>query len=335
VRELEHRIVLTENCNASCKHCFNAESRDGNVMDYNLFLQFMEHHSEFLNNFSLKIMGGEPTVHPKFIELTAKACEYYPLVMVFTNGLKLNEILRHPDLMKYHFEGRLGYVVNGFTFDLDKFDEYKNYADVINLHFVFTRNGSDEIVDKAIESLKYNSKVHIKYSADTQVNLFDRKEMIEYRKIWMGAVLKLIPVLMEKQASYSFDRQLPICFFTQKMIETLEAHHITNINIAGTCCNCVPLGLIDYNFDLYFCNQTRIKLGSVINQDGTFKSMDEIRDMIKVGPSKKVTGIKKLSNKCKRCVSLATCKVGCYYNTLQREYINENSTNFKDRREKN
>ena len=151
----------------------------------------------------------------------------------------------------------------------------------------------------------------------------------------VSTALKLIPVLMEKQASYSFDHQLPICFFTQKMIETLEAHHITNINIAGTCCNCVPLGLIDYNFDLYFCNQTRIKLGSVINQDGTFKSMDEIRDMIKVGPSKKVTGIKKLSNKCKRCVSLATCKVGCYYNTLQREYINENSTNFKDRREKN
>ena len=149
-------------------------------MDYDLFLQFMEHHAEFLNDSSLKIMGGEPTVHPKFIELTSKACEYYPLVMVFTNGLKLDKILRHPTLMEHHFDNKLGYVVNGFTFDLDKIDEYIDYVNAINLHFVFTKNGSYEVVEKAIKSLKYHPKVHIKYSADTNINLFDEKELIDW-----------------------------------------------------------------------------------------------------------------------------------------------------------
>ena len=76
------------------------------------------------------------------------------------------------------------------------------------------------------------------------------------------------------------------------------------------------MGLIDYNFDLYYCNQTRIKLGSILKDNGDVKTMDEIINMIQRGSRMKTNSIMELSDKCKGCAVLASCKVGCYYNTL-------------------
>lgn len=317
MRPLGHRIVLTENCNASCEHCFNADSRDGAVMDVDKIIEFIKQNKKHTMKEQLKIMGGEPTTHPRCEELIKVACEHYRLVTLFTNGLTMDKITNIPNCKENHFKRKLEYIINGHTFNLEKFDSYKDNVITVGLHFVFTLNGTDKIVEKALKCAKVMKKqIYVKYSSDTQINLFDDKICDQYRKVWTKGIFTLLPILREMDVSYSFDHSLPMCFFTSDMIEELDRAGLPNINFDIGCCSCLNLGLIDTNFDLWYCNQTKIKMGSTLKKDGTFKSMDEIVEMVASGPKKKTDSIAMLSDKCRSCTALPTCRAGCYYNTL-------------------
>ena len=62
------RIYLTESCNANCNHCFNKGIREDRHMDTaKAEMLFNYFASNGIKN--LKIMGGEPTVHPDFLTL--------------------------------------------------------------------------------------------------------------------------------------------------------------------------------------------------------------------------------------------------------------------------
>ena len=54
MRELDCRIALTEKCNASCKHCFNADARHGKDMDIDKFLEFANQNIDTLNQRDFK-----------------------------------------------------------------------------------------------------------------------------------------------------------------------------------------------------------------------------------------------------------------------------------------
>ena len=62
------RIYLTEKCNASCPWCFNKSSRNNQNMDTEKCKKFLSYCAENKVK-SLGIFGGEPTVHPDFIEI--------------------------------------------------------------------------------------------------------------------------------------------------------------------------------------------------------------------------------------------------------------------------
>ena len=99
------------------------------------------------------------------------------------------------------------------------------------------------------------------------------------------------------------------------MIDIFHAHSIPLWEKVG-CCSEYILGLIDWNFDLHYCNQTRIKIGSVLNEDGNMLSLPEINEMIRAAPQMKCQAVREYSEKCRNCNALPICKVGCYFNTL-------------------
>ena len=115
-----------------------------------------------------------------------------------------------------------------------------------------------------------------------------------------------------------------MCFYTQEMLDELHkvpVHHKNSFvdaihSMKITCCCEVQMGLILPNFDLYFCNQTRIKVGSILDENGEPKMMDEILAMLQPFSPKKTECIKALNPKCRECPVVASCKVGCYYTTL-------------------
>ena len=292
---IAHRIVLTENCNASCGHCFNADVRNKNDMDADIFIKFMRDNSEDLEYSSLKIMGGEPTLHPRVSEIIKEALKHYLTVSLFTNGINIKNIIKK-------FGSRISYTINGYTFNPAMMDDWKH----IVLHFVITKNDSDKVIEKMLKCMDSHPNSIFLYSPDTQINIFE-EEFNEYRETWMNATKIIIPELNRRKIRWNLDHNFPLCFFTKEMESELEAMEL-NSKIF-TSCGCNETGLIDANFDLYFCNQTRIKLGSILN-----KSIPEINQMIEGSRDIKISNIKQLNKKCRYCEFINNCAMGCYYN---------------------
>jgi len=317
VIKLAHRLVLTEKCNFSCPHCFNANERMSGIMDADILLEFMRKNKHHLDTYSLKLMGGEPTLHPRFMEIFKEACKHYGEVYLFTNGSTMKDIANDPIILKNHLMGRVIYVINGFTFNLEKFEEYRDFINIVSLHFVVPMENVETMIDKVIKCFDFQPNINLVISPDTQVNLFDEDTLNEYRSVWMKAITTLVPKIRLRGMPYIYDHVLPICFYNQEMLDYLHSYDIDNIHtLKITCCGDQQLGLIDHNFDIYYCNQTRIKIGSLLNEVGQPKILSEVEVMLQAGSSIKTEAIKNECEKCSKCPVVASCKVGCYYNTL-------------------
>lgn len=316
MRQLAHRLVLTENCNASCDHCFNADARNKGIMDADILLEFIRKNSVHLKNTTLKIMGGEPTLHPRIIEVITESSKHYGEVQLFTNGTMLHKIAKDPGVIRDHFNNILLYVINGYVFDPVKFLEYKEFVEIVSLHFVITTHGYKETIKKMIDYIKFRPQVKYVISPDTQVDVFNKQELEEYRKIYMEFIKKVTPILKSEGIHWSTDHNFPLCFFTQEMLDELNLIGLERFHFEVTSCSCLSIGLIDWNFDLYYCNQTRIKLGSILDENGEPKSLPELVNLITPKYGFKTECIRNLREECKNCKSLNMCRVGCYYNTL-------------------
>lgn len=82
------RIYLTEKCNASCPWCLNKNSRNPNSdMDTEKCKKLIDYCAD--NHIkSLCIFGGEPTIHPDFLEIWNYAYDKFDSIILFTNGLR-------------------------------------------------------------------------------------------------------------------------------------------------------------------------------------------------------------------------------------------------------
>jgi len=312
-----HRFVVTENCNLNCPHCFNAMARDCGVMDADLFIEFIEKNSVHLKDKRCLIMGGEPTLHPRIIEMILEATKHYYLVDLFTNGTKLDEIGTNPDIVKEHFKEKLTYTINGFAFSPKKYERWRSFNRRLNLHFVITTWGYEEITQKMLDCMAYYPDIKYTISSDTQVDLFDEESLNNYRKIYIDTIRKVIPELRARGIEWSTDHSFPACFYTEDMMNQLNEIDLPQFQYGNICCSCPNIGLINSNWDFQYCNQTRLILGSVLKENGELKTLEELQNEY-ITPAHKFKRdcIKNLREECKNCKALDTCRVGCYYNAL-------------------
>ena len=83
----DFRVLITEKCNADCPSCFNKSIRQGHEMALSDFIKICEYLKEEGRITTLKIMGGEPTVHPNFADIVRNAQSYFESVHIFTNAI--------------------------------------------------------------------------------------------------------------------------------------------------------------------------------------------------------------------------------------------------------
>lgn len=313
---LAHRIVLTENCNKSCPHCFNADQRHGQNMDTQKLFSFWLENRNWLKNAELKLMGGEPTMHPEFLSVADIGIMLFGKVYLFTNGSNLQHIT-HPDILAAHWTGKFQFIINGYTFNLHQWNDCRKYYKNIQLHFVMPDKNPDAVINKIKHITNENSpsQVHFVLSGDTQVNLFEGIRMMNYRKKYMHAIKMIVPRLKGLGYSYSFDHIFPSCFWTPDMIADLHSSDIEPIHLQRQSCCDKILGLLDTNFDLWYCNQTRLKIGNVFVK-GKPRKMEEIHRMLRDMPALKQ---KALPEKCERCLAVTTCKSACWFIHTQRD----------------
>ena len=96
-------VLLTDKCNGSCPYCFlkgslvteDQPGKDIAVQDFAKVLHYAYQLVSIGATDSLNLMGGEPTLHPRFEKLFTMAIAYQPIqgnldflpISVFTNGL--------------------------------------------------------------------------------------------------------------------------------------------------------------------------------------------------------------------------------------------------------
>lgn len=292
-------------------------ARDQEVMDADLYIQFIRENSAHLSDKRCLIMGGEPTLHPRIIEILLESTKHYNIVDLFTNGTKLDEIATHPDIVREHFKDKIVYTINGFAFNPKHYEKWRHFNKRLNLHFVITTWGYKEILQKMLDCMVYYPDIKYIISGDTQVDLFDEETLKSYRKIYIDTFKQIIPELNAKGIEWSKDHSFPVCFYTQEMINELNMIDLTNFHFESTCCTCPKTGLINANWDFQYCNQTRIKLGTVLKEDGTLKNMVDLQnEYITPAHTLKTENIKKLREECRDCGALNVCRVGCFYNSL-------------------
>jgi len=288
-------------------------------MDADIYIEFVRKNSSSFRSSVCKLMGGEPTLHPRIIDIILESAKHYQVVQLFTNGSRLNKIANHPEIVKEVFKGKVCYVINGYAFDQEKFEEYKQFVNALTLHFVITPWGYKETLQKMYDCMKYQGEVNLEYviSTDTQVDLFDEEAMNSYRKIWLDFIKEIVPVIQSRGINWKFMVCVPIYTPADEMLNELNSVGLNQLHFGLSCCQCPDIGLIDWNWDFWYCNQTRIKLGTVLKENGEPKTLIElINEYITSAHGVKTKCIENLREDCKNCGALSTCRVGCYYNTL-------------------
>lgn len=81
---------LTDSCNQKCKHCYcNSGPEFSHFMRKEDFFNIVEALS-LEGTLVAELTGGEPLLHPDFLEMLAFASEYFEVVSVITNGTLFN-----------------------------------------------------------------------------------------------------------------------------------------------------------------------------------------------------------------------------------------------------
>lgn len=229
------RFLITERCNASCPSCINKDIRGESFIDLNKFEQLCAFFKE--NTVShIKIMGGEPTLHPFFAEITSIAQNYFERVIVFSNGTC--DSLRS-------FKPRCKDSINlNFLFS-SRWSEsflchHKNCAHVFEI-MVNSKTNVD-LVKKEITRI-WNIKPSdccFSLTLDCTANIF------RDRTILTEKLLKIYDYCKNLKSEVIFDHSLPLCFVYGTRIP---------IRQKGAFCDTTCACSVDANCNLFYCNQ--------------------------------------------------------------------------------
>jgi len=98
---MEPNILITNSCNQNCAFCFAKNEMDRplgtSFMSLDQLKKLINRLKTISSSKSIKIMGGEPTLHPEFAKIINFSLSKYKSVQLFTNGvfpLKTTEFLK-------------------------------------------------------------------------------------------------------------------------------------------------------------------------------------------------------------------------------------------------
>lgn len=285
------RIYITENCNAKCPNCFNSKIRNDRHMDIVRF----EELCKFLSNNNctqIKIMGGEPTIHPQFSDFMKLSQTYFETVSLFTNAIsdKIYEYKpRETDIITYNFR---------FRGLLNKERLLLEYPGLRNLEIQITPNIIKERLVKDIIKVVSLEPKRIRpcLTLDCTANIFnDRETLISiYEYVWKSCC--------DMGFDVGQDHLIPLCFIQGTKIPMRKS---------GVNCTIDCAGLIDADFNLKFCNQHSDCLINIFTDDKKIVSNEVINKQLE----KKYNSIlKRIEDKgCADCSMYGIyCNGGCF-----------------------
>lgn len=82
-------LYVADICNLKCNYCYNMFPRSSKIISLRQVLKFLTmHHEVFGRQMDVLLIGGEPTLHPEFMQLLKtlhSSCQFVETIDVFTN----------------------------------------------------------------------------------------------------------------------------------------------------------------------------------------------------------------------------------------------------------
>ncbi len=250
-------LLITKTCNRSCPYCFaqtevtlDSTHSAGNI-SFDAFKQYLS----FLKNNSinsLKLLGGEPTMHPYFIELIDLGLKNEFTVTVFSNGIWKNQHrLKLRDAQYKNIQYLINVNENKDTKAHEKAQLVKTLEAVgeqVQLSFNIFRQDFDltflqDVINTygLLRSIRVGLSSPIVGAGNSAINVSDLKH-IGKRLIQQMTIMEAADILVE------FD-----CGFTYCMFEESDAATIVQSTKYGLFSTCDFIGDVDYNLDVWPC----------------------------------------------------------------------------------
>lgn len=229
------RVLITGNCNANCPNCINKSIRGDSMISPRIFRTICEYFSKnHIKN--IRIMGGEPTIHPFFSEMMQIAQENFERVTLFTNGLSRHLLDFYPradDGVNYNFN--FGLAIKKESYMLDRLGS--RIIEVIIHH----HSDTEALLSNLEAVLSWSDRrIAVSLSLDCTENIFiHRLELV-------SRLGRVFDYCRTKDIEIVLDHALPLCFVYGTSIP---------VPARGSLCNGDCAGMIDSNLYLHFCNQ--------------------------------------------------------------------------------
>lgn len=191
-------MYITNKCNLFCRYCYRSASASNNeFLDFNNIEKVFEKLANLLNCRTVVLTGGEPLLHHNIYEILSLANDYFPNVILQTNGtlIKEDNINRIAEFVK---KVRIG--LDGATSDTNDFFRGKgSFEKIMNgIHLI-----SSYGIPLTISTTIYKQNMHEVEKLNKMAEQFKAEIVFtEFLPIGRGAGFENIGVKLNKENSH-------------------------------------------------------------------------------------------------------------------------------------
>jgi len=199
----------------------------------------------------LRLLGGEPTLHPEFIEIVEEAMDKGFFVHVFTNGMMKKEIA---DFLSKIPDNKISMLCNVSpqAKDSDRKIAMRNYAlhkfgKVVQVGITLTSPQFDyKYLLDYIKKYKLKKRIRIGIAQPIVGKENEFLKTSEYRETGK-AIIQMVKECIKEDILVGFDCGLTLCMFNEEEIGILMKCS------EGFVMNCSPILDIGKKLDLWHC----------------------------------------------------------------------------------
>lgn len=224
-------VLLTERCVRACPYCFAKKHMDNSELSELSWdnLIYIADFLEISNEQKISLLGGEPTLHPQFVDFTTYLLERNFHVNVFTSGIMSNEKLLEMQQFLFNISHeRLSFTCNINHKNISTQNEIERVNKFLYVFGHLTTLGfniyqTDFDIDFIIQNInKYNLDRHIRVGLAHPIpGEINKYIPIEDLKKMAVKFVSYFDIFKRFKITPGFDCGIPMCIFTDEELGKL------------------------------------------------------------------------------------------------------------------
>ncbi len=258
-------LSITNRCNLNCTYCYKSVRTDGVIKEIpidtiKLFIEKIQRLEGFKDHLSsVQLLGGEPTLHPDFINICSYLIDQGLEVRVSTNGT-VSSVLQSKELEKLYKKGNIEFRI---SLDEDiKHDQKSSRGAVANT------------VSQNIKYLtSHGAKVTVK-SVITKTNINDIPHLLEYLQslnVKYYGFSSLYNLGLADDSSYYQKNYVSDLEILKKLMDVVKINPSFAPMIKANVINHMMMSIFIKNVPYYFT-----KFYMYVHYDGTIYCQDQL-----------------------------------------------------------